>query len=372
MYNLNYNVTNCRLNKPTGKPFVPTPRLDPYSASLVLAVPGNVFTAGYVPVFSQQTGFEDISNYIKSSSFSYDTNKYTSPLPAHTMTVTGSASSPGFVTQSFAENLFSGSGYLSSIQATGYKCLQVSLDTASYQGINLSVKKDYVIESWIAFDSTASLTYFTCSARPPDVNVDYWGLPNKALAIKTPITPAQLLTPNGTASYWHMPGWGGQRQYGVTGNVSGSSYMGFFPFEQTSDINRTVAVGTVSNKWQIKQWNHWAVSNTYNSGSNTAVVRQYLNGVIIGSTTISSAGIDFVPDVSSSVNSPLFIFGSPQTIYPYDELDSCLDIYNTGSGWYVQDFRMYNGSNKNYTGSQFTPPPSMIIGLKEPYPIVQP
>ena len=60
MYNLNYNVTNCRLNKPVGKPFVPSPRLDPFSASLVLAVPGNIFTAGYVPVFNQKSEWDDI------------------------------------------------------------------------------------------------------------------------------------------------------------------------------------------------------------------------------------------------------------------------------------------------------------------------
>jgi len=75
---------------------------------------------------------------------------------------------------------------------------------------------------------------------------------------------------------------------------------------------------------------------------------------------------------SASNAAPLFILGSPQTIFPYDEETSKLDIYNTGSGWFIQDFRMYNGTNKNYTGSQFTPPESMIVGLKEPYPIVQP
>jgi hypothetical protein len=32
--------------------------------------------------------------------------------------------------------------------------------------------------------------------------------------------------------------------------------------------------------------------------------------------------------------------------------------------------RVYNGAAK-YTGSSFTPPPSMIVGIQEPYPQYQ-
>ena len=68
MYNLNYNVTNCRLNRPVGRPFIPTWRNDPYSASIVLAIPGAIFKNGYVNVFNQVTPYDDISAYIKSGS----------------------------------------------------------------------------------------------------------------------------------------------------------------------------------------------------------------------------------------------------------------------------------------------------------------
>jgi hypothetical protein len=207
------------------------------------------------------------------------------------------------------------------------------------------------------------LTYFSSSGNPNQWQT-YWGLPNKTLAIKE----GQLAPPASnfaTSSYWYMPGWGGQRYKGITENVSGSSWLGWFPF--TPDLPGSTSPAATSSKWEIQQWNHWAVSNTF-TGS-IATTRHYLNGVNIGSTTYDLGSI---PNTSGSVNAPLFILGSPQTIFPYDSASSGTNLYNTGSGWYIQDFRMYNGTNKNYTGSQFTPPESMIVGLKEPYPIIQP
>lgn len=355
MYNLNYNVTNCRLNKPVGKPFVPSPRLDPFSASLVLAVPGNIFTAGYVPVFNQKSEWDDISAYIRSASFSYDTNTYTTPFVTHSMTVTGSSSSPGFVTASYNETLFSGSGYLTSIHATGYKAVQVSLDTGSNQGINLNYNKDFVIEAWIAYEQTASLL----SDSGSQSSSGSWGLPSKTLAIKEGgVKPGdQTLT-----SYWYMPGWGGQPYSGITNYLSGSAWLGYFPFANNTAGEVTIVPGQQSTKWNVKQWQHWAVSNTY-SGS-VSIIRHYVNGVCIGSGSTNRN-----VDSSGSVATPLFILGSPQTIFPYTT-SSANGAYATGSGWFVQDFRMYNGSNKNYTGSQFTPPESMIVGIKEPYPVI--
>lgn len=363
MYNLNYNIINCRLNRPTGKPFVPTPRLDPYSASLVLAVPGSVFTAGYVPVFNQTNGFEDISNYIKSASFDYNTSKYTSPLTAHITTVTGSASSPGFVTASTALNKFVDQGYLTAIHATGYKALQVSTDTGSLAGINLDYRQDFVIESWIAFDSTASLTPYSASISG---SISYWGLPNKALAIKESETTSPGI---GSSSYWYMPGWGGKPDPGVTQYYSGSSWFGTYPYRVSTDT-RENTWATENESWNPLEYNHWAISYT----ASTKVYRHYYNGTLIGTGSLVGDVLNPNPLTSTSASNaaPLFILGSPQSIYPYNQETSNLNIYNTGSGWYIQDFRMYNGTNKNYTGSQFTPPESMVIGIKEPYPIVQP
>ena len=361
MYNLNYNVTNCRLNKPVGKPFVPSPRLDPFSASLVLAVPGNIFTAGYVPVFNQKSAWDDISAYIRSSSFSYDTNTYSTPFATHSMTVTGSSSSPGFVTQSYNESLFSGSGYLSSIHATGYKCVEVSNDSNPAEGTNLSSNRDFVIEAWIAYEQTASLLNDSGSLS----SSGSWGLPSKTLAIKqgsnTDFPFGPVPSPFSTSSYWVMPGWGGQRFTGISEWVSGSSWFGWFPFEANSN-SPTVQPAVTSSQWTTKQWIHWAVSNT--SSGSQSIIRHYANGVLIGSG--SSAGAF---NATSSISASLFILGSPQTIFPYTTA-SANGAYVTGSGWFIQDFRMYNGTNKNYTGSQFTPPQSMIVGTKEPYPIV--
>jgi len=353
-----YQVIECPPQR--GVPFIPSPRFDPFSASLVLAVPGNIFTAGYVPVFNQKSEWDDISAYIKSSSFNYETNTYSTPFANHTMTVTGSSSSPGFVTQSYDETLFSGSGYLTSIHATGYKCVEVSNDSNPTEGTNLSSDKNFVIEAWVAYEQTASLLDDSGSLS----SSGSWGLPSKTLAIKQGSSidfPSLPASPYTTSSYWVMPGWGGQKYIGIGEYASGSSWFGWFPFERNLSAGASIVPGTISSQWTTKQWIHWAVSNTYTGSQST--IRLYANGVLVGS---GSAG---TWNPSNSISASLFILGSPQTIFPYTPT-SAGGAYATGSGWYIQDFRMYNGTNKNYTGSQFTPPESMIIGTKEPYPVV--
>lgn len=364
MLNLNYNVIYCRLNKPTGRPFVPSPRFDPYSGSIVLAVPGTVFTNGYVPVFNQVNPWDDISPYIRGiESYDADTGKYVTPFSgsAHTMLATGSR---GVITGSLAESNFSEFGYNTSIYSSGYKCVQVSVDTGSRQGINLDYTKDYVIETWVAYESTASIV-ITGSA--------YWGLPNKAMAIKEGQSPSGQQIPNATSSYWFMPGWGGQPESGISNFYSGSSAHGVFPFSFASAPGNNWAWGTSSYQWNPLEWHHYAVSYQTSGSSANGTHRLYRDGVLIGQRVINGQAPfpgAFLPTSSLGTNlSPLYLFGSPFEIFPYDKVTSGLNIYDTGSAWYVQDFRMYNGTNKNYTGSIIPIPESMIIGIKEPYPV---
>lgn len=363
MYNLNYNVTNCRLNKPTGKPFVPSPRFDEYSGSIVVAIPGNIFTAGYVPVFNQQSAWDDISAYIRSSSFDYDTSTYSTPFQNLSFIISGSDYTPGFVTQSYQETLFSGSGYISSVHATGYKCLVANVTSS----VNLTSATPFVIESWIAYEQTASLLDNTGSQSPSGS----WGLPSKALAtIQGNDGIDDIQTPFTTSSYWFIPGWGGQRYLGYSGPddfQSGSSWFGWYPYERNLAVPATIAPGDKSSQWASKQWIHWAVSNTV-SGS-VSTIRQYINGNIVASASFITSSIAVTTNPNGTVSSSLWLLGSAQTIFPYTPA-AAGGAYYSGSGWYIQDFRMYNGTNKNYTGSQFTPPESMVVGVKEPYPVI--
>ena len=77
----------------------------------------------------------------------------------------------------------------------------------------------------------------------------------------------------------------------------------------------------------------------------TSFIIIYRNG-----TLIAFEQIDEAVDIQQTTNKLLQIFGTVQTS---TTISSSLAWFN--------DYRIYNGTDKNYTGSQFTPPPSMVI-----------
>ncbi len=64
MLNLNYNLIGTAKQNRNIEGFAASPRLDPYSASLVLAIPGTVFLQDYEPLFGAVHPWDDISGYI--------------------------------------------------------------------------------------------------------------------------------------------------------------------------------------------------------------------------------------------------------------------------------------------------------------------
>jgi hypothetical protein len=334
MYNLNYNITNCRLNRPTGKPFVPDWRQDPYSASLVLAIPGAIFKNGYVNVFNQVSPYDDIHAYIKSGS-QYDelTSQYYPVSGNHQLETTGSL---GIYTPSTTVNNFTNVGYETSLLFSGSICLRVSKDVGVGNGVNLSTTKPFVIEGWAAMDVTSSVG----------------GNTGRIFAQK-------YISGNpATASFYsniNYAGVGGPPSYpDVSGSILfvGSSYNNGNPNVETvcGPISSSLSTPT--------QFRHFAISNTPISGVNS-IIRTYVSGICQGQQTFN---YDF------DLNPQLFVqlFG--------DEGEGYLNPASASqvAGGYFQDFRMYNGSNKNYTGSLIPIPQSMIIGYKEPYPVVSP
>jgi hypothetical protein len=69
--------------------------------------------------------------------------------------------------------------------------------------------------------------------------------------------------------------------------------------------------------------------------------------------------------INPAITTPTYLFGDEGNA-------STIQTNGQQPGAYFQDFRMYNGTNKNYTGSQFQVPPSMVIGKVEPYPQFNP
>jgi len=345
MYNLNYNVTNARLNRPVGRPFVPYGRPDPYSSSLVLAIPGAIFRQGYINVFNQTNEFDDISGYLKGGSvFNPNTGKYTTPYASHTLTPTGSV---GFITGSTTVNQFSAQGYQTSLIVSGNNALNVTpLSSSLGTDFNLSKDTAWCIETWVAYNTTASAT------ATPSFSL---GAPNKQW-----VGHWFTNSPTGS-SYLAYLGWGGKvGRYDQPDNYVTASGVPAFYWDGAAHAGNPdyLYQPTYTNTITPYQWQHTAIT-CYPSASK-GLLQFYINGQRIGSTTIST-------DIALAPATLITILGNPNPPQPPPYNDIANSNYKTGSGLFIQDMRVYNGAAK-YTGSSFTPPPSMIVGLQEPYP----
>jgi hypothetical protein len=325
-----YTVEQC---PPTAQPpFVPFPRTDLYSASLVLAIPGAIFTNGYNNVFNQITPYDDIAPYISSGSIlNPNTGKYNPYTNTHSLDFTGSL---GFYTASVSVNNFSNVGYETSLLFSGSICLRVSKDVGVGNGVNLSTTKPFVIEGWVAMDVTSSIG----------------GNTGRIFAQKY-ISGNPL-----TSSFYSVVNYAGQGGPPSYPDVSGSILFAGSSFNNGNPSVETVCAPISSSLSTPRQFRHFAISNTPISGVQS-IIRTYVSGICQGQQQFN---YDF------DLNPQLFVqlFG--------DEGEGYLNAASASqvAGGYFQDFRMYNGTNKNYTGSLIPIPQSMIQGLVEPYPIV--
>lgn len=362
MYNLNYNIVNCRLNRPVGRPFVPTPRFDEFSGSLVVAIPGTVFKNGYVNVFNQINAFDDISAYIREGAvLDYETGQYISNSATYSAELTQSIGVTGSYEANPLSN-FESENYATSLYFTGSIAVKLSGDselTSSKSGTNLGSGSNWCIETWVAFDVTSSITGQSGSF-PNDV---YFGNPNRVLAQKY---REGLIE---SSSYLTYVGWAGKQNNIAEANLISGSIALYY------DAPNEGIVPNIPREWfeapatmsfsvqQPLEWRHYAIS--YSTGSvegSSGFYRFYIDGVLQ-----SSASYD--GNAGQIYNSPeaTLLFGDDGT---FDETSPLYSVGNNGA--YFQDFRMYNGSNKNYTGSLITVPESMIIGKKPPYPQYNP
>lgn len=342
MYNLNYNVTNARLNRPVGRPFIPTPRVDAYSASLVVAIPGTIFKNGYVNVFNQVAEYDDISAYIVSGAvLNYSTGQYYKQGPNYTCTLTQSFSGPGgqplsasYYTGSTTVNNFADVGYNSSMYFSGSACLLLSSDSSSMStrgGTNIGTSSNWVMEAYVGYDIIAQ-NYFSGSE-----NVD--NSVNRGFVDKYRTTFTD-------SSYGAVVGWSGDIDRGPAATyVSGAGAL----FIDEIEAGEQDIISSQPPQPELLKFTHFAISYATGSTPGSAgTARVYISGSLLGSVPITQ-NIQ-----TSSIQTTLF--GG---------------VLSGQFGAYFQDFRLYNGSNKNYTGSAIPLPPSMILGLNEPYPQYQ-
>jgi hypothetical protein len=346
MYNLNYNVTNARLNRPVGRPFVPTPRFDAFSSSLVLAIPGAIFKNGYVNVFNQVNEYDDISAYIVSGSIlDEETNAYFPLNTTQSVSLTGSL---GFYSASVAVNNFANQDYRTSLFFTGSIAAKIAAAPGNGTGLNLTASKSFTIECWAAFPQTASFATASGGGIEPIIVVN--PRPNRILAKK--YKDGDYLS----STYAYEIGWTGDTAFGADLKIVSGSSIFYMDNEAFGEQAFNPATSSV---WTPYQWKHYAVSYTANTSSLYGTVRQYINGVLIAQEA-SVANMIYAP------TTPTLLFGDEEFYGGTPASSSQI------AGAFFQDFRMYNGTNKNYTGSQFTPPESMVIGVKQPYPQYNP
>ena len=318
MLNLNYNI-----NKAIGgvgglkDGFQPYPRPDAFSSSLVLAIPGAVFEKNYQPSMGVSTNWQDISGFIRGN---------------NALNISGSLTGSGLISSSNQINLFASQGYPTSLYVSGSIAALFPNGGVAKQGFNLSVGSvqtgsssvGCVIEAWVAFPTASAL-----------------GQPYKDLAFMRSGVGA-----SGIANYWYSTNFNGDIDPNPPViNVSGSSR-----FVADTIVGEVQAYPSTSGsrKLEALQWNHFAVSieapYLIDLDSTPAKIRQFINGNQVGVTNTS--------ELTGSLNA-LQVLG-------FAGLDGDGNpVVNTDA--YIQDLRIYNGTNKNYTSS-FTPPLSMIIG----------
>jgi hypothetical protein len=268
MYNLNYNVTNARLNRPIGKPFLPSPSYDAYSASLVVAIPGNIFYSGYYNVFGMQFPFSDISAQIRSGIFDYSTNQYQKVGTNVQTNYTGSLGSFGTASLNQFTNNFTSSGYTYSVLMTGSVALNVG--TSSLLELSSGSAGAWVAEGWFAFDNTGSYKII----GPPEAEELRDTQPSR------PVVWKYKGSTQASSSYVFYAGWTGQNRSTNPYYITTGSIAAFIQPVSSSTFYSEVGIyPIVSSSYKAKQFNHYAYSSE--PTANGATYRTYFNGQLV-------------------------------------------------------------------------------------------
>jgi hypothetical protein len=341
MLNLNLNIIGAlqpRIFRPNNIFVV---RNDEFKDSIVVAMPGTLFedettvTPGDYS-FGMKNTWDDISAYVRGGTD-------LPPIGNNLNTVyTGSIlSSSIYPTSSTA---FPTEGYTGATRMNGANSFIVSESFATGSGTNLSFERNWVMETWIAWENTGS--WNTGSAIPQIT-------PNRIFAWKYNIGSFN-------SSYF----WDAINTYtigpplvlGVSGSLKFVYDYDNVPGPGSGEIQIIPTIGSAIVPYE---WKHIAISYTTGSGpsSGDRYIRQYVNGNLISIDNVYDNAV-----IRVDVNEPMQIMGSIDE-GPNREIPGGY----SGSAVSWQDFRVYNGTNKNYTGSIIPIPESMVTTLNTPY-----
>lgn len=312
MLNLNYNIIGSIKQefKATNQYII---RPDAFRDHIVLAVPGNLFKNGEGRnQFGMQNPYDDISAFVRGNGVASGNNVQ---ILISSSNVPFSASL--YATSSYVKWDNPQDRYEQSIYLNGINSLVANQIWAAKQGTNLTFDKSFVIESYIGFQQTASF-----QAEPTR-----W-TPNRIIAWK--YDPGII-----TGSSYLFDAWGGNN--GST-NVSGS-----LRFVWDNPVNEFYLYPTASNVVGNFAWHHYAVA--YSSSSRELII--FFDGVVQNKSTIAPGA-----DMNQDTAELLQFMGAVDSAYVVGGY--------SGSAAVFQDFRVYNGTDKVYSGDGFTPPPSIV------------
>lgn len=330
MINLNYNIIGVERPRDV-KGFQPFFREDPFAEYIVCAIPGALFFNDYEPQFGVTEPWQDISGYIRGD--------FTN--------LSGSLTGSGTFSDVSDVNNFTDNGYSSSLFISpeiavvfqnsltpkeGFNLSTGSLQSGSYvSGSEGRSSVGFCVESWVALPTASAfgqyykdLTFQPYAPGAPNLGQN-WMSVNYNTSLPDPANPTGPdIDVSGSIRF--VVNNGTERR--VQPSISGSKELGAF------------------------EWHHFAVAGEAPWTSpgilpdEPAKIRTFIDGDMVGYFELNA-------ELIQSTGSIMQILGhvGPDGVgNPWQE-----------SAAYIQDFRFYNGTNKNYTSS-FTPPPSMIIG----------
>lgn len=326
MLNLNYNI-NKTLGVGEGAPderagFAPYINNDPYSGSIVSAIPGAVFKQGYDNLFGMVDIWDDISSYVRGKGVPVGSDR--TITPQGTGTIVTNASTPWDIY-----------GYPNSLFVPTGSQLNAGTDSGPFAGFNLTTASyspsgsdyNWVAEAWIAVPVSSSFV-----------------LPNKSLMNKTDSYNLQLFSGTNNTDYV----WQNNAENKYTGSYTASltlEMLNSLPGGNSLVYQGNSTMGTSgSNVMNGYQWCHIAFSSEYqdcgSAGANPnryTIYRGFFNGREIFAAPVNMCGFTtrtpLYPQYQAS--NPALLFG---------------DLANE-TACLFQDFRFYKGTNKNYTAS---------------------
>jgi hypothetical protein len=324
MLNLNLNIIGAlqpRIDRPGPEYFV---RNDLFREYIVLAMPGTLFieTSNNIPAFNMTNPWDDVSAFVRGG-----TNLPPSGSNIPMVYLTSSIYSASISTSSltvFPYDLAAGSPYSGSTRLDGGNSILANRIFADGEGTNILLTKDWVMESYVAFEVTSSLT------PPAD-----WA-PGRFLVWKK--------DPNG---YWWDSNFGGAGGP-TTASISGSNRFIY----ESADVPPAEYTVTGNNGPEVVpfEWRHYALSYT----TTDRTMRMYVNQQLLTSSILPEDR-----SIKNSVSEAAQIMGSTDTaFFPGGYI---------GSATYFQDFRFYNGTNKNYTASLIPEPESIVSANYQPF-----